>query len=176
MNKLILVAVIALMGLVLAGAASATTFQVTGTSECDTKTGEYVIVWTISSQYEGSGESRLGSFELPATQTERVSGDTTSVSLDVHVVFSNEVEKDETGTVELAGDCEAPPPPPPSTTGGTTGSSTTGGSTGPSGGGATSASTGELPHTGLPIWIPLLAAGVLVGSGLVLARRRDGSR
>jgi hypothetical protein len=67
------------------------------------------------------------------------------------------------------------------TGGGTTGGGTTGGGT--TGGGALGSTTGgspgaetggELPFTGLPIWIPiLLAAGLLASGGLLLRRKRD---
>jgi LPXTG-motif cell wall-anchored protein len=81
------------------------------------------------------------------------------------------------------------------TTGGTTGGDTTGGTTtgggttgtgGVSGsgtGGTTGGTTGgvagvqaggELPFTGLPVWVPLLAgAALLSGGALLLRRRRD---
>jgi hypothetical protein len=51
-------------------------------------------------------------------------------------------------------------------TGGSTGGTTDGIST-------TSAPTGELPFTGLPIWMPLLAAAMLLGSGIWLLRRKE---
>jgi hypothetical protein len=54
---------------------------------------------------------------------------------------------------------------------GSTTSGTTGGTTG---GTAETPSGGDLPFTGLPAWIPLLAAGVLLGSGFLMARRRPG--
>jgi hypothetical protein len=59
----------------------------------------------------------------------------------------------------------------PTTTTGTGGVSggTTGGTTG-----GTAPTGGELPFTGLPIWIPLLAAAGLLASGVVLVRRRKG--
>jgi hypothetical protein len=63
----------------------------------------------------------------------------------------------------------------PGTTGGTTGG--TGGTTGTTGGttgGTTSTPSGELPFTGLPMWIPLLAAAAIVASGIFLVRRRKG--
>jgi LPXTG-motif cell wall-anchored protein len=75
------------------------------------------------------------------------------------------------------------------TTGGTTGGTTTGGTTtgtgGVSGGGSggTGGTTGgvagtqtggELPFTGLPVWVPLLVgAALLSGGALLLRRRRD---
>ena len=68
------------------------------------------------------------------------------------------------------------------TGGGTTGGGTTGGGTtgtggnlGSTTGGSPGADTGgELPFTGLPIWIPiLLAAGLLASGGLLLRRKRD---
>jgi hypothetical protein len=75
------------------------------------------------------------------------------------------------------------------TTGGTTtGGTTTGGTTGTggvsgggSGGGTTGGTTGgvagaqtggELPFTGLPVWVPLLAAAALLSGGALLLRRR----
>jgi hypothetical protein len=62
------------------------------------------------------------------------------------------------------------------TTGGTTGTggvsgSTTGGTTG---GTASTPSGGNLPFTGLPVWMPLLAAAAMLGSGVFLVRRRKG--
>ena len=76
------------------------------------------------------------------------------------------------------------------TTGETTGDPTTGGPSGGSGsgsGGASGSTTGgttggtaatpsggDLPFTGLPAWIPLLAAAIMLGSGFFLARRRPG--
>jgi hypothetical protein len=63
----------------------------------------------------------------------------------------------------------------PGTTGGTTGG--TGGTTGTTGGttgGTPSTPSGELPFTGLPMWIPLLAAAAIVASGIFLVRRRKG--
>jgi LPXTG-motif cell wall-anchored protein len=75
------------------------------------------------------------------------------------------------------------------TTGGTTGGTTTGGTTtgtgGVSGGGSggTGGTTGgvagvqtggELPFTGLPVWVPLLVgAALLSGGALLLRRKRD---
>jgi len=73
------------------------------------------------------------------------------------------------------------------TGGGTTGGGTTGGPTGgvsPGGTGGTTGGTsggvagaqtsGELPFTGLPVWVPLLAgAALLSGGALLLRRRRD---
>jgi hypothetical protein len=77
------------------------------------------------------------------------------------------------------------------TGGGTTGGGTTGGGTtgtggvSPGGGGATGGATGgttgggpgtqtggELPFTGLPVWIPLLAAAALLSGGALLLRRK----
>jgi hypothetical protein len=65
------------------------------------------------------------------------------------------------------------------TTGGTTGGGTTGGGTTGTGGviGSTTGGSpgvntgGELPFTGLPIWIPMLLAGALLASGAFLLRR-----
>jgi hypothetical protein len=64
---------------------------------------------------------------------------------------------------------------PTSTTGsgGVLGGSTTCGTTGGTTGG-TAPSGGNLPFTGLPIWIPLLAAASLLASGIMLIRRRKG--
>jgi hypothetical protein len=74
------------------------------------------------------------------------------------------------------------------TTGGTTtGGTTTGGATtgtgGVSGGGTTGGTTGgvagaqtggQLPFTGLPVWVPLLVgAALLFGGALLLRRKRD---
>ena len=49
--------------------------------------------------------------------------------------------------------------------------STTGGTTG---GSAGTPSGGNLPFTGLPVWMPLLAAAAMLGSGIFLIRRRKG--
>jgi hypothetical protein len=59
--------------------------------------------------------------------------------------------------------------PTTSTTGsgGVSGGGTTGGTTG-----GTAPTGGNLPFTGLPIWIPLLAAAALLASGVVLMRRK----
>jgi hypothetical protein len=72
------------------------------------------------------------------------------------------------------------------TTGGTTtgGTTTAGGEVSAGGSGGTTGGTtggvagvqagGELPFTGLPVWIPLLAAAALVSGGaLLLGRKRD---
>jgi hypothetical protein len=65
----------------------------------------------------------------------------------------------------------APPPPTggvsPATTGGTTGAGTTGGTTG---GVAGAQAAGELPFTGLPVWIPIVAGLGLLGFGYMLLR------
>jgi hypothetical protein len=65
------------------------------------------------------------------------------------------------------------------TTGGqTTGGDTTDGGTTGSGGvigdttGGTEPPGGELPFTGLPIWVPILLAGALLAAGAFLLRRR----
>jgi hypothetical protein len=66
------------------------------------------------------------------------------------------------------------------TTAGTTGSTTgTGGVSGSTTGGTTGGtagtpSGGNLPFTGLPVWMPLLAAAAMLGSGIFLVRRRKG--
>jgi hypothetical protein len=65
---------------------------------------------------------------------------------------------------------------PTSGGGGTTGTggvsgSTTGGTTG---GTAATPSGGDLPFTGLPVWMPLLAAAAMVASGILMIRRRKG--
>jgi hypothetical protein len=68
------------------------------------------------------------------------------------------------------------------TSGGTTGATSTSGSGGVSGsttggttgGTAATPSGGNLPFTGLPVWIPLLAAAGMLASGIFLVRRRKG--
>jgi hypothetical protein len=62
------------------------------------------------------------------------------------------------------------------TTGATSGSggisgSTTGGTTG---GTAATPTGGNLPFTGLPVWIPLLAAAAMLASGIFLVQRKKG--
>ena len=59
------------------------------------------------------------------------------------------------------------------TTGGSGGisGSTTGGTTG---GTAAAPTGGSLPFTGLPVWIPLLAAAAMLASGIFLVGRRKG--
>jgi hypothetical protein len=56
--------------------------------------------------------------------------------------------------------------------GGTTGVATTGGALGVAGAGGAGAQAGELPFTGLPAWIPALAAVALLTAGFALLRRR----
>jgi LPXTG-motif cell wall-anchored protein len=60
-------------------------------------------------------------------------------------------------------------------TGGVSGGGGTGGTTGGTTGGVAGAQTGgELPFTGLPVWVPLLAgAALLSGGALLLRRKRD---
>jgi hypothetical protein len=64
------------------------------------------------------------------------------------------------------------------TTGGDTGGETTSGGTTGTGGvdvattGGTEPPGGELPFTGLSIWVPILLAGALLSSGVFLLRRR----
>jgi len=60
-------------------------------------------------------------------------------------------------------------------TGGVSGGGSGGGTTGGTTGGVAGAQTGgELPFTGLPVWVPLLAgAALLSGGALLLRRRRD---
>jgi LPXTG-motif cell wall-anchored protein len=57
-----------------------------------------------------------------------------------------------------------PPPPPPPPGGGAAGQ--------PPPPPAAPPAAGELPFTGFPVWLPLLAGAVLIASGLVLLRRR----
>jgi hypothetical protein len=64
------------------------------------------------------------------------------------------------------------------TTGGTTTTTTggvSGGTTGGTTGGTAATPTGgNLPFTGLPVWVPLLAAAAMFASGIFLVRRRKG--
>jgi hypothetical protein len=64
------------------------------------------------------------------------------------------------------------------TTGGTTTTTTggvSGGTTGGTTGGTAATPTGgNLPFTGLPVWVPLLAAAAMFASGIFLVRRRRG--
>jgi hypothetical protein len=102
---------------------------------------------------------------------------------------SDGFQKEGSTTEEV--DCGTPPPPSTTggnTTGGTTGTGGTGGTGGTSGTGGTTGTggvigsttggsgntAGELPFTGLPIWIPMLLAVVLLASGgFLLRRKRD---
>jgi hypothetical protein len=67
-----------------------------------------------------------------------------------------------------------------STGGGAGGNTTGGGTTGggslasTTGGSAGAEASGELPFTGLPVWIPILLAGTLLASGAFLLRRKGG--
>jgi hypothetical protein len=76
---------------------------------------------------------------------------------------------------------EGPTTEGPGTTAGPSGGvsgATTGGtgavSGGTTGGTAAAPAGGNLPFTGLPVWIPLLAAAALLASGVVLIRRKKG--
>jgi hypothetical protein len=60
-------------------------------------------------------------------------------------------------------------------TGGVAGSGTGGTTGGTTGGVAGTRASGELPFTGLPIWVPLLLAGGLIGTGAFLLRRKAGA-
>lgn len=70
-------------------------------------------------------------------------------------------------------DSGAPPPPPNGTTGtsGEVPDNTTGGNT--TGGTTVTPTGGDLPYTGLPVWIPLLAAAALIVTGIRYLRGRD---
>jgi hypothetical protein len=59
-------------------------------------------------------------------------------------------------------------------TGGVSGATTSGTTGGTTGGSAGTPSGGNLPFTGLPVWMPLLAAAAMLGSGIFLIRRRKG--
>jgi LPXTG-motif cell wall-anchored protein len=57
-------------------------------------------------------------------------------------------------------------------TGGVSGSGTGGTTGGTTGGVAGAQAGGELPFTGLPVWVPLLAGAALLSGGALLLRRR----
>ncbi len=57
-------------------------------------------------------------------------------------------------------------------TGGVSGAGTGGTTGGTTGGVAGAQAGGELPFTGLPVWIPLLAAAALLSGGALLLRRK----
>jgi hypothetical protein len=80
---------------------------------------------------------------------------------------------DTTGGDTTGGDTGGTTGTDTTTGGGTTGGGTTGtgGALGSTTGGSGNTS-GELPFTGLPIWIPVLLAGALLASGAFLLRRK----
>jgi hypothetical protein len=101
--------------------------------------------------------------ETSGQTTGETSGETTGET-------SGETSGETTG--ETSGETTAGTTGSGSTTGGgDVSGSTTGGTTG---GTAATPAGGDLPFTGLPVWIPLFAAGVMLGSGIFLARRRPG--
>lgn len=102
---------------------------------------------------------------------------------DAHVVaswdFTSTPPFHGVGSVEKDVSCGTPPPTTTTTGGETTGGGTTGGggvigsTTGGTTGGSAEAG-GELPFTGLPVWIPvLLAFALIVSGGFLLRRKRD---
>jgi hypothetical protein len=113
-----------------------------------------------------AGETTAG--ETTAGETtagETTAGETTAGETTAGETTAGETTAGETTAGETTG----------GSAGGTTGSGGVSGTTGGTTGGTSAApSGGNLPFTGLPLWIPLLVAGGLLGTGVALLRRRRG--
>jgi hypothetical protein len=133
-------------------------------SHCDTATGTTGTTGTGTTTTTGT----TGTTGTTSTtgETTGTTGETTGTSSGT----TGETTGETTGTTGTSSGA----------TSGTTGSggvsgATTGGTTGGSTGGtAATPSGGNLPFTGLPVWMPLLAAAAMLGSGIFLVRRRKG--
>jgi hypothetical protein len=119
-----------------------------------------------------SGETTTGGTDGGTTGGDTTGGDTTGGD----TTGGDTTGGDTTGGDTTGGDTTGGDTTGGDTTGGgTTGGGTTGGgvSGGTTGGSPGAETAGELPFTGLPIWVPiLLAAGLLASGGLLLRRKR----
>jgi hypothetical protein len=115
----------AFVALALPEVASAWSFSVSGSANCDAQTGEYVISWTVNNSSEpealtitsSSRAAVSGSVAARSSAgfSERLPGTTSgAVSLTVSGSWPSEADGyTSSGSVSLSGDCESPPPPPP---------------------------------------------------------------
>jgi hypothetical protein len=118
MKKVTVLTLIAL-ALALPATANAWTYSLSGTAACNPQTGQYDVSWTIDNSSEPqtlSFSSRLGagsaSARGSATQSETVSGSTTSASLAVSGGWPSDLGPySRSASVSLAGDCHAPVTP-----------------------------------------------------------------
>jgi hypothetical protein len=122
--KRIVLAVGMLAALVFAGTASAHTTGFSASAECNTQTGKYDLKWTVgptsdqnlSPKIFASDRSSIpvGSTLGTSTDfTESVPGNTTSVSANITVRWSDNFKQDKTTNLSLDGNCKTPPPPNP---------------------------------------------------------------
>ena len=112
----------------------------------------HIVVYSTT-QTTTTGSETTGS---ETTGNETTGNETTGNETTGNETTGNETTGNETTGNETTG------------TGGVSGG-TTGGTTG---GTAATPSGGNLPFTGLPVWVPLLAAAAMLASGILLVRRR----
>jgi hypothetical protein len=130
-------------------------------SHCDTETG------TTTTTTAGPTTTTAGPTTTTSGPTTTTSGPTTTTSGPTSTTAGP------TGTTAGPTGTTAGPTGTaagPIGTGGVSGNTTGGGTGGTTGGSAPTG--GNLPFTGLPIWVPLLAAAALLASGVVLLRRK----
>jgi hypothetical protein len=127
-----------------------------------------------------SGESTTGGTDGGTAGGDTTGGDTTGGdTTGGDTTGGDTTGGDTTGGDTTGGDTTGGDTTGGDTTGGTTGGGTTGGGT--TGGGIAGSTTGgspeaevggELPFTGLPVWVPILLAAALLAGGAILLRRK----
>ena len=192
MRRLLVVVVVALAALALAAPASATRVDITVT--CTEATFSYsafptniqssaVQTVVINGGVPLTETVQFQSETFVSTMSLSISG-TATVTATSNWTAHRSGEATTTETVECGDTTGGTTDGTDGTTEGTDGTTngTTNGTTGDDTGGVDVSTTGgtepngELPFTGLPIWIPVLLAGALLASGAFLLRRkRDAS-